>query len=157
MCIHHHHHHNHHHHHHQVLLLLVEHRASIKSFQALRSPAITLTSFHVFPVSSYFILYCPSPCTPRPTLFVCIPEDSTLMLFSILLLFTYVYRVIENPRNPKFDVWYLLGIIAMQLNLYMNMLVWLYRRRAGTSTGNVTPRSLSRGFKIVRLTLWLCS
>ena len=35
-------------HHHQVLLLLVEHRASMKSFQALRSPAIPLTSFHVF-------------------------------------------------------------------------------------------------------------
>jgi len=31
--------------HHQSLLLLVEHRASIKSFHALRSPAIPLTSF----------------------------------------------------------------------------------------------------------------
>jgi hypothetical protein len=43
---------NHHHHHHrqQVLLLLVEHRASMKSFQALRSPAIPLTSFHDLPV-----------------------------------------------------------------------------------------------------------
>ena len=36
----------HHHHHRQVLLLLMEHRASMKSFQALRSPAIPLTSFH---------------------------------------------------------------------------------------------------------------
>ena len=36
--------------HHQVLLLLVEHRASMKSFQALGSPAIPLTSFHDLPV-----------------------------------------------------------------------------------------------------------
>jgi hypothetical protein len=35
---------------HQVLLLLVEYRASMKSFQALRSPAIPLTSFHYLPV-----------------------------------------------------------------------------------------------------------
>ena len=34
------------HHHHQILLLLVEHRASMKSFQVLRSSAIPLTSFH---------------------------------------------------------------------------------------------------------------
>ena len=33
-------------HHLQILLFLVECRASIKSFQALRSPAIPLTSFH---------------------------------------------------------------------------------------------------------------
>jgi hypothetical protein len=32
--------------HHQFLLLLVEHRASMKSFQLMRSPAIPLTSFH---------------------------------------------------------------------------------------------------------------
>jgi len=47
------HHHDDHHDdddHHQVLLLLVEHRASMKSFQALRSPAIPLTSFHDLPV-----------------------------------------------------------------------------------------------------------
>ena len=31
---------------HQILLLLVQHRASMKSFQALRSSAIPLTSFH---------------------------------------------------------------------------------------------------------------
>ena len=37
-------------HHHQVLLLLVEHRASMKNLQALRSPAIPLTSFHDLPV-----------------------------------------------------------------------------------------------------------
>jgi len=36
--------------HHQVLLLLVEHRASMKSFQALRSPTIHLTSFHDLPM-----------------------------------------------------------------------------------------------------------
>ena len=42
--------HHHHHHHHQILLLLVEHTASMKSFQALRSPALPLTSFHDFPV-----------------------------------------------------------------------------------------------------------
>jgi hypothetical protein len=47
-------------HYHQVLLLLVEHRASMKSFQALRTPAIPLTSFHDLPVS-YFILYYPLP------------------------------------------------------------------------------------------------
>jgi hypothetical protein len=35
---------------HQVLLLLVEHTASLKSFQALRSPAIPLTSFCDLPV-----------------------------------------------------------------------------------------------------------
>jgi len=35
---------------HQFLLLLVEHRASMKSFQALQSPAIPLTSFHDLPV-----------------------------------------------------------------------------------------------------------
>ena len=35
-------------HHHQILLRLVEHRASMKSFQALRSPAIPLPSFHDF-------------------------------------------------------------------------------------------------------------
>ena len=37
-----------HHHNHQVHLLLVEHKASMTSFQALRSPAIPLTSFHDF-------------------------------------------------------------------------------------------------------------
>ena len=43
-------------HHHQILSLLVEHRASMKSFQALRSPAIPLTSFHDFLVSSSIVL-----------------------------------------------------------------------------------------------------
>ena len=38
------------HHHHRVLLLIVEHRASMKSFQVLRSPAIPLTSFLDLPV-----------------------------------------------------------------------------------------------------------
>ena len=42
--------HHHHHHNHQILLLLVGHRASMKRFQALRSPAIPLTSFHDLPV-----------------------------------------------------------------------------------------------------------
>ena len=37
-------------HHHHFLLLLVEHRASMKSFQALQTPAIPLTSFHDLPV-----------------------------------------------------------------------------------------------------------
>ena len=37
-------------HHHQFLLLFVEHRASMKTFQALRSPAIPLASFHDLPV-----------------------------------------------------------------------------------------------------------
>ena len=37
-------------HHHQFLLLLLERRASMKSFQALRSPAIPLTSFHDLPI-----------------------------------------------------------------------------------------------------------
>jgi len=52
-------HHYHHHHHHQFLLLLVEHGASMKSFQALWSPAIPLTSFHdlpVFLISSSIVL-----------------------------------------------------------------------------------------------------
>jgi len=47
------------HHHHQFILLLVEHRASMKSSQALRSPAISLTSFHdlpVFLISSSIVL-----------------------------------------------------------------------------------------------------
>jgi len=35
---------------HRILLLLVERRASVNSFQALRSPAIPLTSFHDLPV-----------------------------------------------------------------------------------------------------------
>jgi hypothetical protein len=39
-----------HHHHHQILLLLVEQRASMKSFQALWSPAIPLTLFHDLPM-----------------------------------------------------------------------------------------------------------
>jgi hypothetical protein len=45
--------------HHKFLLLLVEHRASMKSFQALRSPAIPLTSFHdlpIFLISSSIVL-----------------------------------------------------------------------------------------------------
>ena len=48
-----------HHHHHQILLLLVEHRASMKSFQALRSPAIPLTYFHdllVLLILSYIVV-----------------------------------------------------------------------------------------------------
>ena len=45
--------------HHQILLLLVERGASTKSFQALRSPAIPLTSFHdllVLLISSSIVL-----------------------------------------------------------------------------------------------------
>ena len=47
-------------HHHRILLLLVEHRASMKSFQALWSPAIPLTSFHnllVLLISSSTVLH----------------------------------------------------------------------------------------------------
>jgi len=51
-------------HHHQILVLLVEHRASMKSFQALRSPAIPLTSFHdllvllfSFPIVLHHVLF----------------------------------------------------------------------------------------------------
>ena len=43
----------------QILLLLVEHRASMKRYQALRSPAIPLTSFHDFLqllISSFIVL-----------------------------------------------------------------------------------------------------
>jgi len=45
--------------HHKILLLLVEYRASMKSFQALWSPAIPLTSFHdllVLLISSSIVL-----------------------------------------------------------------------------------------------------
>jgi hypothetical protein len=45
----------------------VEHRASMKSFQALRSPAIRLTSCHnlpVFLISSSIVLHC--PYNPKP-------------------------------------------------------------------------------------------
>ena len=48
-----------HHHRQQILLLLVEHRASMKSFQALLSPAIPLTLFQdllVLLVSSSIVL-----------------------------------------------------------------------------------------------------
>jgi hypothetical protein len=41
------------HHHHRVLLLLVEHRASMKSFQSTRSPAIPLTSSHDLLMKTY--------------------------------------------------------------------------------------------------------
>ena len=41
---------HHHYYHHRVLLLLMEHGASMKSFEALRSPAIPLTSLHDLPV-----------------------------------------------------------------------------------------------------------
>jgi hypothetical protein len=70
----------------------VEHRASMKNFQALRSPAIPLTSFHdlpVFLISSSIVL--------RHVLFAFLcfytPEDSNLMRFSLLLLLLYVMYV----------------------------------------------------------------
>ena len=47
------------HHHHQILLFLVEPTASMKSFQALRSPPIPLTTFHdllVLLISSSIVL-----------------------------------------------------------------------------------------------------
>ena len=82
-------------HHYQVLLLLVEHRASMKSFQALQSPAIPLTLFHVFPVPliSPSIVLCHFSSA---YLFVSIPEDFNLMLFSLLLLFLCVMCVQSN-------------------------------------------------------------
>jgi hypothetical protein len=58
--------------HHQVRLLLVEHKASMKSSQALRFVAIPLTSFHDLPVplilSSVVLCHVlfglPNPCFP---------------------------------------------------------------------------------------------
>ena len=53
--------------HHQVLLLLVKHKTSMKSFQALRSPVIPLTSFHDLPVpliSSSIVLRHVLICLP---------------------------------------------------------------------------------------------
>ena len=76
-------------------LLLVEHRASLKTFQTLRSPAIPLTSFHDFPV-----LLISSSVVLRHVLFglpfFYIPEDSSLMRFCLLLLFLCVMCVQSN-------------------------------------------------------------
>jgi hypothetical protein len=83
-------HHHHHHYHYRVLLLLVEHRASMQSFQALRSPVIPLTSLHVlpvFPISSSVFL--------RHVLFFYTLEDSNLMRFSLLFLLLYVVCPIQ--------------------------------------------------------------
>jgi hypothetical protein len=78
--------------HHQVLLLLVEHMTSMKSFQALRSPAIPLTSFHDLPaflISSSVVLATFSSAY----LFFYTPEDSSLMQFSPLLVLLYLMCV----------------------------------------------------------------
>jgi hypothetical protein len=82
-------------HHHQFFLLLVEHRASMRRFQALRSPAIPSTSFHDF---LYFLFH---PLLSLATfssayLFFCTPEDSNLMRFSLLLLLLYIMCVQSN-------------------------------------------------------------
>ena len=69
------HHYHHHHHHHQILLLLVQHRASMKNVQTLRSPAIPWSRSMIFlwflihPLLSFatFSLAC---------LFFYIPENS---------------------------------------------------------------------------------
>ena len=81
--------------HHQILLLLVEHRASMKSFQALRSPPIPLTSFHdllVLLISSSIVL-C-HVLFGLPLLLY--PWGFHLMQFSVLLLFLYVMCVQSN-------------------------------------------------------------
>ena len=54
-----------HNHHHQVLLLLVEHRASMKSCQPLRSPRPHSMIFLLPLISSSIV--CPSPRSLRPT------------------------------------------------------------------------------------------
>jgi len=83
-----------------------------------------------------------------------------------IYIYIYIYicldpyicvQVDRKSHQPKVYIWYLLGMIAMQLNWWMNMLVWLCRSRVGTSTGNVTWRNLSIGFKIVRLPMCLYS
>ena len=80
---------------HQILLLLVEHRASMKSFQALRSPAIPLTSFHDF------LCFLSHPLLSFATfssayLSFYIPEYSNLMQSSLFLLFLYVMCAQSN-------------------------------------------------------------
>jgi len=87
--------HHHHHHHHQVLLLLVEHRVSMKSFQALRSPAIP------WPHSMIFLFLLFHPLMSFATfssayLFFYIHENSNLMLFSLLRLLLCVMCVQSN-------------------------------------------------------------
>jgi hypothetical protein len=89
------HHHHHHHHHHWVILLLVEHRASVKSFQALRSLAVPLTSFH------NLLCFLFHPLLSLATfssayLFFYTAEDSNLMRFSLLPLLLYAMCVQSN-------------------------------------------------------------
>ena len=99
--------HYHHHHHHQILLLIMEHRASMKGFQALRSPAIPLTwrasrpfdlQLSLWPHSMIFLCFLFQPLLSFATfssvyLFFCIPEDSNLMQFSLLPLLLWVMCV----------------------------------------------------------------
>jgi len=80
---------------HQILLFLVEHRASTKSFQALRSPAIPLTSFHNFLVLLIYPLLSFATFSSA-YLFFLITEDSNLMRFSLLLLLPCVMCVQSN-------------------------------------------------------------
>jgi hypothetical protein len=90
----------HHHHHYQFLLLLVEHRASMNSFQTLRSPAIPLTSFHDLPV--FLITSSSFAAFSSPYLFFYIPEDSSPRQFSLLLLLLNCGRVTVIHRIKIF-------------------------------------------------------
>ena len=73
----------------------------MKSFQALRSPAVPLTSFYdlpVFLISSSVVLRHFS----LAYLFFYIPEDSNPMQFSLLLLLLFVMCVLSS--SIFFDV-----------------------------------------------------
>ena len=72
----------------------MQHRTSMKSFQALQSPAILLTSFHDLLV--LLILLLSFTTFSSASLSFCIPEDSNLIQFSLLLLFLYVMCVQSN-------------------------------------------------------------
>ena len=87
-----------HHHHHQFLLLLVEHRASLKSFQALRSPAICLTSFHdlVLLISSFIVLHHVLFSLPH----LLYPSNLSFCILDILTLILFVlFMLISKPTN----------------------------------------------------------
>jgi ABC-type multidrug transport system permease subunit len=82
----------------------VEHRAPMKSFQALRSPAITLTSFHDLPLflilsSVVLAMFC------LVYLFFRTPEDSNLMRLSLFLLLLYVMCVHSSSEFLLASVW----------------------------------------------------
>jgi len=74
---------------HQIPLLLMEHRASMKSFQALWSPATPLTSFIIFLCFlSHPLLSFTTFCLAYLSFYI--PEDSNIMQLSLLLLFLCV-------------------------------------------------------------------